>query len=167
VATVRRTTSVAAGLAGVLSAGVLVAGAAPASASPAQPAAGDFVVEVAFTTADFSDVGQTCRVSIDATLTFTGTLTGVATGELSALVLAPCADAQGAQPGAFRDVFRLEGAFTGTVDGERTTGALTYAGVTRPGGAIDAQIRLSGPVRAALQADAAVGVGGTYAGVAH
>jgi hypothetical protein len=104
-------------------------------------------------------------VSIDGTLSFTGSLTGVATGRISALVLAPCAEAQRTPPGTARDVFRFEGSFSGTVDGAPTSAALTYAGVTRVGGAIDATVRLSGPARAALRADAVAGVGGTYVGV--
>jgi hypothetical protein len=155
----RRTISVAALVAG-LSAPV----AAPAVA--ATPAAGRFTVAVAFPTAVFQDVGtRVCRVSIDGTLTFTGTLTGAATGRLTALVLAPCSEAQSTPPGTSRDVFRFQGTFSGTVDGAPATGALTYAGVTRVGGAIDAGVRLSGPSRAALRADAVAGVGGTYTGV--
>lgn len=158
----RRTPRVAALLAGV--SGALLA--APASAAPAHPAAGAFTVAVAFPTAAFEDVGmQLCRVSIDGTLTFTGTLTGVATGTITALVLAPCSEAQSTPPGTSRDVFRFQGTFAGTVDGAPTAGALTYAGVTRVGGAIDATVLLAGPARAALRADAVAGVGGTYAGV--
>ena len=158
----RRTISVAAVVAGL--SGSVLAGAA--SAAPAHPAAGAFTVAVAFPTAAFEDVGRrVCRVSIDGTLTFTGTLTGVATGTISALVLAPCSEAASTAPGTARDVFRFLGSFSGTVDGAPTNGALTYAGVTRVGGAIDARVRLSGPSRAALRADALAGVGGTYAGV--
>ena len=158
----RRTISVAAVLAG-LSGTVL---ACPASAGPAQRAAGAFTVGVEFPSATFDEVStQVCRVSIDGTLTFTGTLTGAATGTITALVLAPCSEARATPPGTSRDVFRFEGAFSGTVDGAPTSGALTYAGVTRVGGAIDARVRLSGPTRAALRADALAGVGGTYAGI--
>lgn len=158
----RRTITVAALVAGL--AGTVLTG--PASAAPAHPAAGAFTVAVAFPTAVFDDVGtQVCRVSIAGTLTFTGTLTGVATGTITALVLAPCSEAQSTPPGTSRDVFRFRGAFSGTVDGAATTGTLTYAGMTRVGGAIDATVLLSGPARAALRADALAGVGGTYAGV--
>lgn len=160
----RRTASVAVLVAG-LTAGVL---AAPASAAPPHAAAGDFAVAVDFRTASFEDVGpRVCRVSIGGTLTFTGTLAGPADGTISALVLAPCSDAASNPPGTFPDVFRFEGAFAGTVDDAPATGALTYAGVTRVGGAIDATVRLSGSARAALRADAVAGVGGTYAGVAR
>ena len=163
VSAMRRTISVAA-LAAGLSAALL---AGPAVAAPPHRAVGDFTVAVAFPTAVFDEVGpRVCRVSIDGTLTFTGTLTGVASGALDALVLAPCSEAQSTPPGTSRDVFRFQGTFSGTVDGAPTTGALTYAGVTRTGGAIDATVRLSGPVRAALRADAVAGVGGTYVGVA-
>ncbi len=163
----RRTTraaALAAGLAGPVLAGAVVAG--PVAAAPARPAAGDVTVAVAFPTAVFQDVGpRVCRVSIDGTLTFTGTLTGTATGALTAIVLAPCSQAQSTPPGTSRDVFRFEGTFTGTVDGTPTTGALSYAGVTRVGGVIGATVLLSGPTRAVLRADAVAGVGGTYAGV--
>jgi energy-converting hydrogenase Eha subunit A len=158
----RRTTSVAAVV--VALAGTVLAG--PASAAPSPPAEGTFTVAVAFPTAVFEDVGdRVCRVSIDGTLIFEGTLDGIATGTLSALVLAPCSQAQTTPPGTSRDVFRFRGTFSGTVDGAPTTGALTYAGVTRVGGAIDATILLRGQPRAALRADATAGVGGTYAGV--
>lgn len=152
-------TALAAGLAGTVLTG-------PASAAPTHAAAGAFTVAVTFPSAVFDEVGpRVCRVSIDGTLTFTGTLAGVATGTITALVLAPCSEAQSTPPGTSRDVFRFQGAFAGTVDGAPTTGALTYAGVTRVGGAIDAAVLLSGTARAALRADAVAGVGGTYAGV--
>ena len=70
--------------------------------------------------------------------------------------------------GAFRDVFRFEGTFTGEVAGVDATGNLTYAGVTRPGGSIDANINLRADgAKATLHTvNAQLGVGGTYCGVA-
>lgn len=165
----RRTTSVTALVAGLTATVLAVpspASAAPASAAPAQRATGSFTVAIDVPSAAFRDVGpRLCRVSIDATLTFTGTVTGGAEGSLAALVHAPCSQARSTPPGTARDVFRFTGDFAGTVDGAPATGELTYAGVTRVGGAIHATVLLAGPARAALRADAAAGVGGTYVGV--
>lgn len=146
----------------------VVAGTAPASAAPVRPASGAFTVAVDFPSATFIPVGpRACRVGIDATLTFSGTVAGTASGRLGALVLAPCAQAQTTPPGTAADVFRFDGAFTGTVAGAPATGRLTYAGVTRVGGAIDATVVLRGTAHAALRAEAVAGVGGTYVGLAR
>jgi len=54
------------------------------------------------------------------------------------------------------------------VAGVPTTGSLTYAGITRPGGTINAAVRLDGDrARAVLRAEAIVAVGGSYTGVAQ
>src|SRR4051794_38352267 len=88
---------------------------------------------------------------VQGRLIFSGTLDGVAEGVTMALIDAPCA--QALRPnnlGAFRDVFRFEGTFTGHAAGVDASGYLTYAGVTRPGGSIDANIKLrANPAKAA------------------
>jgi hypothetical protein len=96
-------------------------------------------------------------------------LVGEAAGTTVALIDAPCAEALSGPPGADKDVFRFEGNFSGTVDGVPVTeGKLSYAGVTRPGGSIDANIALrADDVMATLRTvNAQLGVGGTYSGVA-
>ena len=108
------------------------------------------------------------QIVVQGQLTFSGTLEGVAEGTTTALIDAPCAEATDpANLGAFRDVFRFNGTFSGTVDGVPATGRLTYAGVTRPGGSIDAHIRLRADGAKAMlhTVTAQLGVGGTYRGV--
>ena len=109
-----------------------------------------------------------CEFEVQGRLIFEGTLIGEADGTTTALVFAPCAEATTNPPGTSKDVFRFEGSFSGTVAGVPTAGQLTYAGITRAGGAIRAVIRLSGDnARATLHTrDARVLVGGSYRGVA-
>lgn len=132
-------------------------------------ASGAFEAEVFFNTLVTRDVGSSkCEFVVQGQLTFSGTLEGVAEGTTTALIDAPCAEATNpANLGAFRDVFRFKGTFSGTVDGVAATGDLTYAGVTRPGGSINANIRLrSDRAKGTLRTVAAqLGVGGTYRGV--
>ena len=133
-------------------------------------ASGDFKAEVFFNTLVTRDVGHSkCLFVVQGRLTFSGTLEGVAEGTTTALIDAPCAEATNpANPGAFGDVFRFKGTFSGSVNGVPATGDLTYAGVTRPGGSIDARIRLRADrAKARLHTvTAQLGVGGTYRGVA-
>ena len=132
-------------------------------------AAGTFTAVVDFPSLITRDVGESkCEFRVDGTLTFDGTLEGVASGTTTALIDAPCPEALSNPPGTFRDVFRFEGDFAGTVDGIPATGDLSYAGVTRPGGSIDANIRLrADQAKAELRTvDAHIGLGGTYRGVA-
>jgi hypothetical protein len=146
--------------------------AAPASAAPhpapAAPATGDFTAAVDFATLESTDLpGERCQLTVGGTLTFTGTLTGAAEGTTTAIVFAPCTEVQSNPPGTFRDIFRFNGEYEGTVDGVATTGPLTYFGVTAPGGDIRAAIRLNGDnAEANLRAEATVAVGGSYVGVA-
>ena len=132
-------------------------------------ASGAFEATVFFNTLVTRDVGRSkCEFVVQGQLIFSGTLEGVAEGTTAALIDAPCAEATNpANMGAFRDVFRFEGTFSGTIDGVPTTGDLTYAGVTRPGGSIDANIRLRADgAKATLHTVTAhLGVGGTYRGV--
>jgi hypothetical protein len=132
-------------------------------------AAGAFTALADFSSLTTWNVGKrTCEFRLQGTLTFTGTLEGVASGTTTALIDAPCAAALSNPPGTFRDVFRFGGDYAGTVDGVPATGDLGYAGVTRPGGSIDATIILRADrAKAVLRTvDAQIGVGGTYRGVA-
>ncbi|MDD9205504.1 hypothetical protein PU560_03350 [Georgenia sp. 10Sc9-8] len=139
------------------------------SARAAQHATGDFTAEVDFTTLRATDVlGHACRLTVNGVLHFTGSLDGEARGTTTAVVHAPCSEVTTAPPGAYFDVFRFAGTFTGTVHGVPTTGDLRYAGITWPGGAIRALVRLTGErATAVLRADATVAVGGSYTGVAR
>jgi hypothetical protein len=139
-----------------------------AAAGAAQPAAGDFTASVDFPSLQTRDVrGNKCEFTVDGTLTFTGTLAGAAEGTTTAIIFAPCSAATTTPPGTYFDVFRFEGTFRGSVNGAPVTGVLSYAGITRVGGAIDATVILdANRTRAALRADATVAVGGSYTGVA-
>jgi hypothetical protein len=133
-------------------------------------AEGSFQAIVFFDTLIPRPVGNSnCEFIVQGRLIFIGTLDGVADGSTTALINAPCAEALNpANLGAFRDVFRFEGTFSGAVAGVSVTGDLTYAGVTRPGGLIDANIKLRADgAKATLHTvTAQLGVGGTYRGVA-
>lgn len=139
----------------------------PTSGSGAQQVMGDFVASVDFASLQVRDVrGNKCEFTVNGTLSFSGAVDGDAVGTTTAVIFAPCESALAAPPGTFFDVFRFEGAFTGDVLGESTTGTLSYSGVTRVGGAIDATVILDGDdARAVLRAEAQVAVGGTYSGV--
>ena len=132
-------------------------------------ASGAFEAEVFFNTLITRDVGiSKCEFVVQGQLTFSGTLEGVAEGTTTALIDAPCAEATNpTNLGAFRDVFRFEATFSGTVDGVAATGDLDYAGVTRPGSSIDANIRLRADgAKANLHTvTAQLGAGGTYRGI--
>lgn len=143
---------------------------APASASPvssrAVPASGDFTVNIVSPITPERLPGKRCKLTATGELAFTGTLDGTAKGTTTAIVFAPCKKAMNNAPGTFRDVFRFEGKFSGTVNETATTGRLTYRGVTAPGGDIRAMIHLRGPkAHASLRAEATVAVGGSYHGV--
>lgn len=139
-----------------------------ASARPVD-AAGAFTALADFSSLTTRDVGtRTCEFQVHGTLDFSGTVQGAVSGTTTALIHAPCAEALSNPPGTFRDVFRFEGAFSGTVEGVPVTGDLSYAGVTRPGGSIEAAIILrADQAKAELRTvDARIGLGGTYRGVA-
>lgn len=149
----------------VLGTGVAAAGAGPASM--AVPAHGIFTVELAPGPPRARPVfGGLCELEVDGSLTFAGTIEGVATGTTTALVFAPCDEVLSAPLGTFADVFRSEGRFTGTVAGRPASAALTYTGVSAAGGEIQAAIVLDGGARAVLRVEAELAGGGSYTGVA-
>ena len=148
----------------MISVGVM---AAPSVTTAGTVARGEFTVAVDVATAVLHPVGErACKVTVDATLTFTGTIVGVAEGTTVALVAAPCSDVATTPPGTFADVFAFVGDFAGTVADEAAQAKLGYAGATRAGGAIKALMTLSHGARALLKVDAVAGVGGTYSGFA-
>lgn len=146
---------------------LMTASAGAASAAPASGANGSFTAAVDFSTLTVEPAAQGthCELTVSGVLTFTGSLAGTSHGRTTAYVLATCEEFLATPPGTYRDLFAYSGDFTGTVKGTPTTGTLTYAGVTHPGGAIDASIKLTGDSAAQLRADATVAVGGTYVGV--
>ncbi len=151
----------------LLTVSLMTASAGGASAAPAAGANGSFTAAVDFSTLTVQPAAQGthCELTVSGVLTFTGSLSGTSRGQTTAYVLATCEEFLGTPPGTYRDLFSYSGDFAGTVDGTPATGTLTYAGVTHPGGAIDARIRLTGDEAAELRADATLAVGGTYVGV--
>ena len=130
---------------------------------------GPFTAVVDLSSLVVRDVGsQRCEFRVQGTLIFEGTLDGEANGTTTALIFAPCAQATEVPPGTYKDVFRFEGSYSGTVDGIPAIGRLSYTGITRRGGAIEASIRLHADTAKAVlhTVDARVLVGGTYRGVA-
>lgn len=137
------------------------------AASPARQvqASGTFVASVDFTSFTFTPRGRNCLLTVKGQLDFSGTIVGTAVGQTSAHVFAPCDQVATTPPGTFRDVFRSELAFTGTVDGVPARATVYYMGGVAPGGAIDGRLVFShGDVRGELDADAVVAVGGSYSG---
>ena len=141
---------------------------APAMRAPAASqqveASGAFDALVDFSTLTLTPRGRNCLLEVEGRLVFTGTIDGTAVGRTSALVFAPCDQVATTPPGTFRDVFRSELEFAGTVDGEPATAQVLYTGGVAPGGTIDARLIFSNGVSGVLDADAVVAVGGTYAG---
>ena len=128
---------------------------------------GDFTVVVDLPTASIEDVGASaCKLTVDATLTFTGDVVGAADGTTVAVIGATCSEVATTPPGTFADAFGFVGEFSGTVDGRADDATLGYAGVTHAGGAIKAVMTLSHGVHGLLKVDAVAGQGGTYTGFA-
>ena len=137
--------------------------AAPEAASRVETA-GEFDALVDFTTLTLTPRGVNCLLTVDGQLVFTGTIEGTATGTTSALVFAPCDQVATTPPGTFRDVFKSELRFEGTVDGQMASANLLYLGGVEPGGQIEGRLVFSNGVAGRLEADAIVAVGGTYHG---
>ena len=126
---------------------------------------GHFDANVDFSTLTLTPRGVNCLLQVDGELVFTGTIEGTATGRTSALVFAPCAMVATTTPGTFRDVFKSELVFHGTVDGEPADANLLYlGGVEPPNGTIDGRLVFSNGVSGRLEATAVVAVGGEYRG---
>jgi hypothetical protein len=139
---------------------------APASAASAIPANGDFDARVESLSG--TSVGKHCLLQVRGTLEFHGTLDGEATGTTRALVFASCSDAldlAANPPGTFKDLFKSELKFTGTVNGVPTTANITYQGKTEAGGNIEAMMILSHGLTGVLNiVDVEVAKGGSYTG---
>src|SRR5688572_24054513 len=135
-----------------------------ASAARQVEASGNFDALVDFSTLTLTPRGRNCLLQVNGTLVFTGTITGTASGQTSALVFASCADAATNPPGTFADVFKFEGAFEGSVDGEPAEANLLYMGRVQPGGQIAGRLVFSNGVAGRLEVEAVVAVGGEYSG---
>ena len=135
-----------------------------ASAAGKVETSGAFAALVDFSTITLTPTGVTCRLDVAGRLVFTGTIVGSAVGTTSALVFAPCADVATTPPGTYRDVFRSDLEFTGTIGGQPAQAKVIYQGGVQPGGTIDAHLIFSRGVAGVLDADAVVAVGGTYSG---
>ena len=162
--TCRRLGVAAAALAVTVSVGAMTV---PGVASARAFVSGDFTVAVDLPTASLQDVGASaCKLTVDATVTFTGELVGAADGTTVAVIGAACSDVATTPPGTFADAFGFVGEFSGTVDGQAVDATLGYAGVTRAGGAIKAAMTLSHGAHGLLKVDAQAGQGGNYTGFA-
>jgi hypothetical protein len=136
----------------------------PASAARQIEASGHFDAIVDFSTLTLTPRGRNCLLRVNGQLVFTGTIEGVATGQTTALVFAPCADVATNPPGTFRDVFKSELEFEGTVAGEPARANVLYMGRVQPGGQIAGRLVLSKGVAGRLEVEAQVAVGGEYSG---
>jgi len=112
----------------------------------------------------YTPVRNKCLLEVEGVLLFTGTLEGNAPGTTRALVFATCDEAKDNPPGTFRDLFRSELEFVGTVDGLETDVDIIYQGITKVGGDINARMVLSNGLKGMLKVDAIVLVGGSYTG---
>ena len=136
----------------------------PSSAARRIQASGHFDAIVNFATLTLTPRGVNCLLEVDGQLVFTGTIEGTAVGRTSALVFAPCSDVATTPPGTFRDVFKSELVFRGTVDGEPAQANLLYMGGVQPGGEIAGRLLFSNGVAGRLEVEARVAVGGDYHG---
>ena len=137
------------------------------SASPARKvqASGHFAAVVNFATLTLTPRGRNCLLQVDGQLNFTGTIVGAAVGQTTALVFAPCSDVAANPPGTFRDRFKSELVFEGTVDGEPARANVLYMGRVQPGGEIVGRILFSRGVQGRLEIEETiVAVGGEYSG---
>ena len=150
--------------AAVISVFLCIALAVPAWGGAASPSiSGRFTATVDLTSVQLQDKPYgSCLLTVNGVLEFYGSLKGEAAGTTNALEAAPCSDVAANPPGTYFDVFQFRGHFDGTVNGRPLSVPLTYTGITRVGGHIDAVIVLRGSGIGPLKADAVVAVGGTY-----
>lgn len=135
-----------------------------ADASAPTGVSGHFAAVVDFATLTLTPRGNNCLLQVKGQLDFTGSIEGSAVGQTTALVFAPCSEVATTPPGTYRDVFKSELVFDGTVNGEPAHANVRYIGGVEPGGHIDAHLVFSKGVAGVLDADAIVAVGGEYSG---
>src|SRR5687768_3714415 len=138
-------------------------GAAASGARQVQ-ASGHLAANVDFATLTLTPRGRNCLLQVKGELVFTGTIQGKGTGQTTALVFAPCSQVATTPPGTFRDVFKSELTFEGTVDGRPARANVLYMGRVKPGGDIDGRLIFSNGVSGKLDVVARVAVGGDYSG---
>jgi hypothetical protein len=136
----------------------------PAARARRIQTSGHFDAIVDFSTLTLTPRGRNCLLQVNGQLVFSGTIEGAATGQTTALVFASCSDVAASPPGTFRDVFRSELTFEGTVDGAPARANVLYMGRVQPGGQIAGRLVLSNGVQGRLEVEAQVAVGGEYAG---
>lgn len=136
----------------------------PAWAGEFIRAKGDFTVEIDFSTLALKQVDENCLITVEGSVSFTGTLEGVATARTRALAIASCGDVVAMPPGVYEDIFTSAFEFAGKVDGRPIVADLTYRGRTALGGEIDAVFIPSNGLKGRLFVDAIVAVGGSYSG---
>ena len=134
------------------------------SASRRIATSGQFDALVDFSTLTLTPRGRNCLLEVDGRLVFTGTIQGTAVGRTRALVFASCADVATTPPGTFRDIFKSELVFSGTVDGTPARANVLYTGGVEPGGMIEGRLLFSKGVEGTLNVVARVAVGGNYRG---
>ena len=137
---------------------------AQSSAARQVQASGTFAALVDFLTLTLTPRGRNCLLTVTGQLVFSGTIQGAATGQTSALVFAPCAAVATTPPGTFRDVFKSELSFEGTIGGTPARANVLYMGGVEPGGDIDGRLVFSNGAAGKLDVDARVAVGGSYSG---
>lgn len=125
---------------------------------------GHFDAQVDFSTLTLTPRGKKCLLQVKGQLVFSGSIVGPAVGRTTALVFAPCSQVAITPPGTYRDVFKSELVFDGTVNGKPAHANVRYIGGVEPGGHIDAHLVFSRGVAGVLDADAIVAVGGSYSG---
>ena len=125
---------------------------------------GQFDALVDFSTLTLTPRGRNCLLEVHGRLVFTGTIQGTAAGRTRALVFASCADVATTPPGTFRDIFKSELLFNGTVDGTSARANVLYTGGVEPGGKIEGRLVFSNGVAGRLNVSARVAVGGEYRG---
>ena len=136
------------------------------AASPSRQieASGEFAAVVDFSTLTLTPRGRNCLLQVKGQLVFTGTIQGTGTGQTTALVFASCSQVATTPPGTFRDVFKSELTFEGTIDGQPARANVLYMGGVEPGGRIEGRLIFSNGVAGKLDVVARVAVGGDYSG---
>lgn len=135
--------------------------------SPVRQASGELAVQLDPSTLQAIPIsgGSRCQFTVEVALHLTGTAVGTASGTTVAKIDAPCAEALSMPPGTFSDTFTFTGRFEGTVGGAPSTARVTYAGVTKAGGAVTASLFLKGSPLMIACAQAQAGGQGTYSGL--
>uniref|UniRef100_A0A7S3L9X6 Lipid/polyisoprenoid-binding YceI-like domain-containing protein n=1 Tax=Amphora coffeiformis TaxID=265554 RepID=A0A7S3L9X6_9STRA len=130
-------------------------------------ASGSFDTQLDFSTLTFTPIGSNrCRIEVEGTLMFTGTLVGEAKAKTSALAMASCEEVQANPPGDIPDTFQSKLIFEGEIDGTDIITDIIWNGSTEAGGSIEKSgMTFPGSgVAGQLKVIAQVGFGGEYEG---